>query len=222
MGFKIRDFGKPVYDEYQEDPKRVIIISCEGSVTEPEYFNTIKVKLAKYLSDIIEIEVVNKQNNASEPQNVMANLQRYVEAYDYRKEHDSLWLVCDREKVDARKKHLKEIMPICKENGYKLAISNPLFELWLLMHITDISQYDKKVLFANEPVNASRKFIDKQLSNILDNGYNKKAGRFNKDIVTYENLIRAIEQEKTLENNEDLLLDNLGSNIGELINDILS
>jgi hypothetical protein len=38
MGFKERSFGQPTYQQQEEEPTRVIIISCEGTNTEPEYF----------------------------------------------------------------------------------------------------------------------------------------------------------------------------------------
>jgi len=38
MAFKDRGFHKPIYIEEELELKRVIIISCEGRNTEPEYF----------------------------------------------------------------------------------------------------------------------------------------------------------------------------------------
>ncbi|MEC6816980.1 RloB family protein [Photobacterium toruni] len=223
MGFKSRSFDKPVYEETVEDPIRVVIISCEGSVTEPEYFNAIKEKLSDYILPLVEIEIVPKKPGPSEPQDVLLNLEKYVEKYDYKKGYDALWLICDREKVSARKKGLLDIIPCCKEKGYSLAVVNPLFELWLLFHVGDIDSYNKDILFKNDWINSSknRRFIDKELSNILENGYNKRKGRFNKDIVTLNNIKKALQEESKFENEITNILDNLGSNVGSLIRDIL-
>lgn len=223
MGFKDRTFDKPIYEEKVEDPARVVIVSCEGSVTEPEYFEAIKEKLGDNISSLVEIEIVPKEAGASEPRDVLANLERYVDKYDYKKGHDSLWLVCDREKVTSRKKSLQDIMPFCKEKGYSLAIANPLFEFWLLLHVVNIDDYNSDTLFKNDWVNASknRRFIDKELSNVLGNGYNKRKGKFNKDIVSLENIKMALTQEMNFENDLDKIIDNLGSNVGSLIKDML-
>lgn len=101
-------------------------------------------------------------------------------------------------------------------------MTNPLFEFWLLMHIADISLYNTDDLYKNEKVNTVRRFIDKELSNILKDGYNKKKNKFNKNIVTIENITRALEQEKSFEVNLAKIIDNLGSNIGSLISKILN
>jgi len=225
MGFKERSFDQPTYEQQKEEPTRVIIISCEGSNTEPEYFEAIREKLKSKISSLIEIELVPKPTEASEPKDVLDNLQSYVEKYDFNKGYDSLWLVCDREKVIARKtgrKGLLAVIPLCEEKGYSVALSNPLFEFWLLLHVADISGYDNKVLFDNEKVNSSRRYIDKELSNILKDGYNKKSGHFNKEIVSLENIKRAIKQEQLFENDLTKIVDNLGSNMRLLVNEILS
>jgi len=225
MGFKERSFDQPTYQQQEEEPTRVIIISCEGTNTEPEYFKAIKEKLKDNISSLIEIELVPKPTNASEPKDVLDNLQTFVDKYDFNKGHDSLWLVCDREKVIARKtgkSGLLKVIPLCKERGYSIALSNPLFEFWLLLHVVDISDYDNEKLFDNEKVNATRRYLDKELSNILEGGYSKKAGKFNKDIVSLDNIKKAIEQEKLFENDLIKILDQLGGNIGSLISEILT
>ncbi len=225
MGFKERSFGQPTYDQQEEEPTRVIIISCEGTNTEPEYFKAIKEKLKDNINSLIEIELVPKPSNASEPKDVLDNLQGFVDKYDFNKGHDSLWLVCDREKVIHRKtgkKGLLEVILLCKEKGYSMALSNPLFEFWLLLHVVDISGYNTKTLFDNEKVSAQRRYIDKELSNILDGGYQKKAGKFNREIVSLENVKRAIEQEQQFENDLTKILDTLGGNVSSLINEIVS
>lgn len=227
MAFKERGFDQPIYQEKVDEPTRIIIIACEGCNTEPDYFETIKSKLPDQISSLLEVAIVPKPTRASEPEDVLNNLEDFVEKYDYQQDHDSLWIVCDREKVEDRKhgsKGLLKILPICDQEGYKLALTNPLFELWLLMHITDISTYNVNDLFINDyinPASKNRRFIDKELSNILEGGYNKKSGNFNTSIVSKNNIKRALEQETLFENNRDLIVDNLGSNIGDLIRDIL-
>ena len=61
MGFKARNFESTEYIESELNPKKRIIISCEGSNTEPAYFKAIKEKLSKYISVLIEIEVIEKE-----------------------------------------------------------------------------------------------------------------------------------------------------------------
>jgi uncharacterized protein (DUF2344 family) len=222
MGFKKRNFEITEYIEKELDPKKIIIISCEGSNTEPSYFETIKEKLYDDISVLIKIELVPKEAGPSEPKDIICNLDEFLHTkYDYKSEYnDELWLVWDREKVESRKKHILATLPECKKKNYNIAMSNPLFEFWLLLHVVDITAYDNTLLYENDWISLSknRRYIDKELSNILENGYSKK--NFNKSIVTKNNINRALEQEKLFENNLEKIIDQLGSNIGDLIRSI--
>lgn len=224
MGFKDRNFNSPIYQEQEKEPEKVIIISCEGRNTEPEYFETIKEKLSDLISVLVEIKIVDRDNNKSNPKDIVCNLEEYIlEQYDYKSDYDEMWVIWDREKVEARKKDILEMIPKCREKNYYIALTNPLFELWLLLHIVDISKYDKEILFINkwETEAKNRRFIDKELSNILSDGYNKKEGKFNKNIVTKDNILRALKQEKLFENKLENIIDSLGSNVGDLMQSIL-
>jgi len=225
MGFKSKSFDTPTYIEQSSEIKRIIIISCEGENTEPEYFETIKTKLSEYIYSGCTIHIVPHQKKGSEPEKIVCNLDDYIkEEYDYkRSDNDEMWVILDREKVDERKKDILEMIPQCREKNYHIALTNPLFEFWLLLHIVDISLYNRDVLYKNEWVSSSknRRFIDKELSNKLENGYSKKKNKFNQSIVTKENILRALEQERLFENELEKIIDNLGSNVGELIRRIL-
>ena len=224
MAFKDRRFDSPVYIEQEEEPLRVIIISCEGRNTEPEYFETIKDKLTDNISVLVEIKIVPKNDNQSEPKDIVCNLEEFIaEHYDYKSDYDEMWVVWDRETIEARKRAILKMIPECREKNYNIALTNPLFEFWLLLHVVDISAYDKDILSKNDwdtPAK-NRRFIDKELSNILADGYSKKKNKFNKNIVTKENILRAIAQEKLFENELEKIIDNLGSNVGDLINKIV-
>lgn len=225
MAFKDRgELNTLSYEEQEEEPEKVIIISCEGRNTEPEYFETIKDKLSDYISVLIEIKIVPKNDNPSEPKDIVCNLETFIEEeYDYKSDYDEMWVIWDREKVEARKKAILEMLPECREKNYNIALTNPLFEFWLLLHIVDISNYDKNILHDNNWMSPAKKrrFIDKELSNKLSDGYSKKKDKFNKSIVSKENILKALEQEKLFENELEKIIDNLGSNVGDLIRKIL-
>jgi len=225
MGFLSREFNVPTYAEEEKEPQRVIIISCEGRNTEPEYFEAIKDILSENISALLEVKVVPKFDNKSNPQDIVRNLESFIDAeYDYQSDHDEMWVVWDREKVESRKQKILEILPECNKKNYRIALTNPAFEFWLLLHIVDISTYEQDVLYENDWCSASknRRFIDKELSSNLVGGYNKKKDKFNRKIVTKENILRAITQEKLFENNLEEIIDSLGSNVGCLIEKILN
>ena len=223
MGFKENSFNKPTYEAKTEEPKKVFVIACEGRNTEPEYFKSIKKKLSSYIPDLVEVDIVPKTDNHSDPISILNNLEQHIEKqYDFKSEHDQMWLICDREKTEDRKRNILKIKPICEEKGYKLGLVNPLFEFWLLLHVTDISSYNNEDLFKNEfeTPSKNRRFIDKQLSNILG-GFSKKQGKFNLEIVSIDNVKRAVKQEELFSQEIDEVIDNLGANLGSLMKDLI-
>ena len=78
MGFKDRGFDNPIYIEEEIEPEKIIIISCEGRNTEPEYFETIKEKLSDLISVLVEIKIVPKNDNKSNPKDIVCNLEEYI------------------------------------------------------------------------------------------------------------------------------------------------
>lgn len=224
MGFKEKSFNQPIYTEESVEAKKAIIISCEGRVTEFEYFNGIKNNLSSYIDVLLEIHVVPKDSNPSEPKHIVKNLEEYITTtYDYKSDYDELWLVLDREKVPERKKHILAIVPDCISKNYNIVISNPTFEFWLLLHLEDICQYNNDTLYTNDKMSLSKKskrYLEKELNDRLG-GYSKKQGCFPTKIITKENLQRALVQEKLFENEFKKILDHLGSNVGVLIQKIV-
>ncbi len=145
------------------DPKPVILVVTEGKVTEPEYLRgfqsacrnprvTIRVapehgvpktlvELAKQYKEVAKAEACRERDD---------NL-----AYD------AVWCVFD---IDNHPR-VGEAKVMARDNGIRLAISNPCFELWLLLHFRDnpgmkdrsrvkamlakyVSEYDKHVEYA--------------------------------------------------------------------------
>jgi len=54
-------------------------------------------------------------------------------------EYDELWMIIDTDEYDNRRTDISEIEQICRENPmYKLGISNPCFEIWLILHFFDL------------------------------------------------------------------------------------
>lgn len=223
MGFEPTNFDTPIYEEESVEPKKAFIISCEGENTEPEYFKTLKNILSDYINALVEIEIVPKLSGSA-PSNVVNDLQDYIkEKYGYEQNYDEFWIVIDREKQETRKENILKILPICASCDIKIAIVNPVFEFWLLLHIVDdiLSHYSSDDLYLNKKINNSKRFLDKKLSEVLGN-YSKKVDKFPKEIIGIENIKRAIGQEKLFENELEKIIDNLGSNIGELVKKIVN
>lgn len=156
-----------------EDPYRVkrpstskiIFLSCEGSVTEEEYIEILSqiydgVKGRVRLISVAEDEVHTRpQRRTTEQRKVLGKskpwqLVERIDKFKREKEstyefskypEDEFWIVSDvDDNLDNHKIEFEDAIQMCDEKGYKYAISNPFFEIWLLMHHDDVNEEDRK------------------------------------------------------------------------------
>lgn len=126
-------------------------------------------------------------------------------------------MVVDRDKQNVSAEQIDSIIEKCNIEGYNLALSNPTFEFWLLLHLKDAKEYQHEILLNNEKVNKSRRFIDKELSNILG-GYSKKKLQFER----FESGIKdAINRAKELAIDNVELKDKLGTSVCLLVEKLI-
>jgi len=232
MAFIKRDFSNRISIEKQVEPKRFIVIACEDENVQPAYFNAIKDKLN--IPTITEIEVLPCIDHKSAVEHICSNLKEYIvtqnEKYEF-EDNDEFWIIIDRESpTNVCHKILLDKLSDCEDIGssFNVGVTNPLFELWLLLHVDELSNYDQNDLLKNERTGISpksKRFIDKKLSELLC-GYNKNKKKIFKTmekIVTIENIQRAIAQEKLIKNDFNQIISNnkLGSNIGTLVESII-
>lgn len=213
-------FGKRTYISESQNPQKVYAIAYEGNVTEKSYFNGIadnKDELG--INENIKVYPLNRADDDTQSHctHILDLMNEYVK--DYGHEGDEVWMVLDRDRQNNTQDQLLDCFSRAAQSGYHIALTNPTFELWLLLHIADLSNYSKEVLFENRK-SGSRRFLDKEISDLLD-GYNVKK-RSLKPFMDRAKIERAIEQEQLICHNFPAILDNLGSNVGKLMSKILS
>jgi len=106
---------------------------CEGKVTEPLYFKEIR----RIERGIIDLEIVP----AGVPKTVVERAARMKKESareakrraDENLRYDSVWCVFDIDEHPL----VAEAKQQAQENGIEVAISNPCFELWFLLHFQD-------------------------------------------------------------------------------------
>lgn len=111
--------------------KPVFVIATEGCLTEPSYFNKFKKG-----SDVV-IEIV-KSGHDSSPERVLKSLKKYLKNRPLDKGEEA-WLIIDRdtwpsEQIEDVYRALSQMRP---KGQYHLALSNPKFEFWILLHFED-------------------------------------------------------------------------------------
>jgi hypothetical protein len=136
MGMSRRDRIRPLgrRDPFRE-PKSIILVICEGQCTEPQYLTGLKracrnsrvfVKIAdEHGTPYTLVDAARQVKRKSQKR------ARYVE--DEHINYDHVWCVFD---VDSHPK-VAEAKIMANANGIRLAVSNPCFELWLLLHFRD-------------------------------------------------------------------------------------
>ncbi len=101
-----------------------IAVVCEGEVTEPKYLNALKGAELASSAHIIEVK-----GGVGVPLTVVRRAVKLKKGGNY----DEVWCVFD---VDDHPK-LPEALDQACANGLRLAVSNPCFELWGLLHFQD-------------------------------------------------------------------------------------
>ena len=114
---------------------RLIVIASEGKDTERIYF---KALAKEYTNPRVHVHILERseaeQNNSS-PDHVLKQLNDYKSQYELEAD-DELWLVVDKDRWTEAM--LSRVATECsQEVAMHMALSNPCFELWLLLHIED-------------------------------------------------------------------------------------
>jgi hypothetical protein len=109
------------------------VVFCEGERTEPEYLEALKRQPP--VRDVAAVDLrVEIGHGGSVPRTLVAMaIEARSRAIDEDAEIDEFWCVFD---VEWPRNHpgLGEAVQQARVNGIKLAVSNPCFELWLILH----------------------------------------------------------------------------------------
>lgn len=144
------------------EPKRRLLVVCEGKNTEPQYINGLALC---YRNTVLEITIPPERGD---PRKLVELAKKNTEEAisiarrnkDDNLKYDEIWCVYDKDDHQ----RFEDACRMARDNGFRLAISNPSFELWLLLHFREspgmqhrdrvkemlsreVSGYDKKVDF---------------------------------------------------------------------------
>ncbi|MDR0592348.1 MAG: RloB family protein [Bifidobacteriaceae bacterium] len=104
------------------------MLAVEGRKTEPQYFQMLGSVVAA-----VHIKIIKP--GASSPAAVPGSMQEYLARADLRR-GDEAWIVVDKDQwADDQIDQLQQWAAQSNERG--LAVSNPKFEYWLLLHFED-------------------------------------------------------------------------------------
>jgi len=115
----------------QHRDARLFVVAVEGEETERQYFGHLAIKEIVPPSKV-KIHVIPTVEGRSAPEHVLKRLDDFQVNV---KPLDEQWLVIDVDRFGASK--LASVYREAVAKGYQLAISNPCFEWWLLLHFTE-------------------------------------------------------------------------------------
>jgi hypothetical protein len=137
-------------------PLTRILVVCGGEKTEPVYFQGLK-RLRRLPS--VQIDVTNHRGD---PDRVVAHAVAKRATGDF----DQVWCVLDVDEF-----RFNRAVPAADRDDIRLAISNPCFEVWLLLHHADAT---RAFTNAKAVVRELRKHVK---------GYDKTRLRFEQDFA---------------------------------------
>lgn len=190
---------------------KLIVVATEGENTEPKYFEALKTA---YKNPRIHLEIIPSKDGKSSPKHVLQNLIAFKKEYRIRAD-DELWITIDRDFQSWTIKELKECLQLCKQKKFSIALSNPCFEIWLLLHFVCLASKNKTIrekMLLNKK-DGKRSFCEIELRNYLTS-YNKNKPKLTKAInKTKDAIINA----STLESQNKNFISNLGTNVHHLV-----
>jgi hypothetical protein len=155
--------------------RRIVLIFCEGSETEPTYFRGFNTRYSNVLVEPVYGKV-------TAPRSIVGHAIAHMSEYNIDiEEGDGVWCVFDAD--SNTDKELAETMDLAERHGISVAFSNPSFELWYLLHY----EYRSRRLSNEEAESELRKHMPDY----------SKSGNFND--VLKESLDMAIKNAKKLD-----------------------
>jgi hypothetical protein len=146
--------------------RKLYILAVEGTKTEPQYFSIFK-------GEGYSVTIKCLKGKGSSPLQVLKRMKEHIKGERLRA-NDEAWLIIDRDQWS--EEDIDRLYSWTKESkNYGLALSNPLFEYWLLLHFEDghslasaqdcitrlerhLSNYDKRIevgKFSNDIIKAA-------------------------------------------------------------------
>ena len=115
------------------------LIVCEGTATEPNYFNGLKKKINEKYGNKIDVLIPNIEvkGTGKNTTDLVNHTDKFVNYSN--KRYGQVWVVFDKD--DYSNDQFNKAIRTC---DYNVAWSNPNFELWILSHLKRVTKYISK------------------------------------------------------------------------------
>lgn len=270
---------------HQIPPKRVIVLSVEGNVTEKDYFEWVqKYRASLGIQALVYIEVLSRDraDTKSAPKYVLELMEEYfnIRAFDetqdlpeemqsalgegqfdsgFLKQYydhpetidqsrksefeqkmmlvgidisyhqhlrrcqgsdgdDVFGIVIDRDAHNTSEQQLKDIYSHCKQENIHCYITNPCFEFWLLLHLSDVKHdyrgKEARLLENRKGPTGKRTYVSGEVNRLAHHDKHIPEHTFAE--LYLPNVNAALSRSNSFATTKEELLTKLGSNLAEL------
>lgn len=139
----------------------------------------------------------------------------------YNNEIDEFCILIDRDAKCHSISNMTTCIEHCYQNGYRCFIANPCFEFWLLLHLSDVkTEYSDHFedIRENAKVSYQHTYVSKEVS--LKAHHNKSNINFVENYLP--NVSKAIDRAKDFAVSSEDLIENIGCNLCQLLEEMRS
>ena len=168
-------------------------------------------------------KLIEYLNQKSDVVNIVEDISDIIRASNitYDSRFDEICLIVDRDKesflATPENNQYDYVLKTCREKGFRFCVSNPCFEFWLLLHFDEVFDLDRDKLLENPQVTAKRRYTEHELRKLLP-GYSKS--NYNAAVLM-KRMKTAIKNKEKFCEELNGLRDELGSNIGNIVKELL-
>ena len=153
--------GEVAYQKSSEDMALLFVLSVisEGYREEPKYLAYVRNICNQKSTNRVVIHIINRHYKRqvdsvgrNHPLNRLEDLliwKKNQEQNGLTGLNDEYWLICDRDNESFKEDQYDLLIKDCTQNNVNVIVSNPAFQIWLLLHFTNnlhsfnLSQYAK-------------------------------------------------------------------------------
>ncbi|NLB63066.1 MAG: RloB domain-containing protein [Fibrobacter sp.] len=114
--------------------KKLYLLATEGAKTEPQYFSMFNDE-----RNLLKVKCI-KHGDASAPKKLLASLKKSLHELT---NNDEAWIIVDKDNWNNEQLQLLYDWS-CQKKRFGFALSNPMFEYWLLLHFENGNNIESK------------------------------------------------------------------------------
>jgi hypothetical protein len=119
---------RPLNRELAARDATLFVVATEDTYAPKQYLDL-------FHSTRVQVKVLETRDGCSSPQHVLERLIAFKEEFDL-DESDQLWLAIDTDRWPVES--LSSVASEANQKKFFLAVSNPCFDLWILLHFSEL------------------------------------------------------------------------------------